>query len=104
MKAPQAMIKKARVDARREPCKTYPSDPMYPDHVLSIETVDDDGVQSTLHGGPAGLTKREMMALTALQGILSRSRPEDDFERDADVNLAVGMADRLIARLNKAGS
>lgn len=48
-----------------------------------------------------GLTKREMFAMSAMQGILSNSALKMDINRIEIANFAIGYADALLTELEK---
>ncbi|MGU5678150.1 hypothetical protein [Aeromonas allosaccharophila] len=51
-------------------------------------------------GVMAGLTKREMMAMAAMQGLLSK-HGDDDYDSSSIARYAAGHADALLAELEK---
>ena len=57
--------------------------------------------QNILEDSSYGLTKREMFAMNAMQGILSNSALKMDINRIEIANFAIGYADALLAELEK---
>lgn len=53
-------------------------------------------------GGSAGLTKRELFAAMAMQGLLSSWPAEDRFDATRVTTFAVGCADALLAALEES--
>lgn len=51
--------------------------------------------------GQPGLTKRELFAAMALQGMMSAEAPDVEYHADATARRAVGFADALLAELAK---